>query len=200
MFNGIIEVVGRITSVVPGTGGGALLVFDAGRYATRLKRGDSIAVDGVCLTAVRKSGKNVTVDISAETWTLTNLSSRQARERVNLEMPVTGSTLISGHFVQGHVEGVARVKAWKRIGDDVRISVVLPSHVTEYCVPKGSIAMNGVSLTIASLKGRTVEVALIPYTLQHTNLGDLKPGDAVNIETDMIGRYVVSVMKKTYDK
>jgi riboflavin synthase len=172
----------------------------AGPYAAKLKNGDSLAVDGICLTIVARHGGLVGIDVSAETWRLTNLCERKAGDRVNLELPLTAATLVSGHFVQGHVEGVARVLPWKIKGDDVRLCVRLPKRLLEACVTKGSIAINGVSLTIATLKGSVVNVALIPYTLSHTNLGDLKPGQGVNVETDMIGRYVVSLVKKTYDK
>jgi len=120
--------------------------------------------------------------------------------RVNLELPITAQTLISGHYVQGHVEGLARATQWKCQGKDVRLCLELPADLAQYCVPKGSIALNGVSLTIASMHKKRVEIALIPYTLEHTNLSDLQKGDPVNVETDMIGRYVVSVVKNTYDK
>jgi riboflavin synthase len=107
----------------------------------------------------------------------------------------------SGHFVQGHIDGMATVSGWRRRGrQDVRLTIKLPSTLISYCVRKGSIAINGVSLTIAKLKDGDVEVALIPYTLEHTNLGSLEKGDLVNIETDILGRYVVSALEKAYHK
>jgi riboflavin synthase len=195
MFNGIIESTGKILSIDQNH-----LNLDVASLASKLKLGDSLAVDGVCLTVARRSGKNVALDISPETWNRTNLHTRKNGMRVNLELPITAQTFISGHYVQGHVEGVAQTLDWKNHNKDVRLCVELPSELAEYCVPKGSIALNGVSLTIAAMKKNQVEIALIPYTLEHTNLSDLKKGDLVNVETDMIGRYVVSVVKNTYDK
>jgi len=199
MFNGMIVSTGKILAIKPTGGGGARVNIGAGKLAQRLKPADSIAVDGICLTVTRKTGSSLWIDVSAETWSRTNLSFRKKGCHVNLELSMTASTMLSGHFVQGHVEGLARVAAWKREGDDVRLVLALPAALRQYCVPKGSIAVNGVSLTIAALKGRKVEIALIPYTLRKTNLNDLQPGDAVNIESDIIGRYVVSALKKQYD-
>lgn len=195
MFNGIIEVTGKILSIDKNR-----LVLDVGKLAPKLKLGDSLAVDGICLTVARRNGKNVTLDISPETWARTNLHKRENGKRVNLELPITAQTFISGHYVQGHIEGVAQALDWKNQNKDIRLCVKLPSDLAEYCVPKGSIALNGVSLTIAAMQKNRIEIALIPYTLEHTNLSDLKKGDLVNVETDMIGRYVVSVVKNTYDK
>lgn len=195
MFNGIIESTGKILSIDKNR-----LVLDVGKLAPKLKLGDSLAVDGICLTVARRNGKNVTLDISPETWARTNLHKRENGKRVNLELPITAQTFISGHYVQGHIEGVAQALDWKNQNKDIRLCVKLPFDLAEYCVPKGSIALNGVSLTIAAMQKNRIEIALIPYTLEHTNLSDLKKGDLVNVETDMIGRYVVSVVKNTYDK
>jgi riboflavin synthase len=195
MFNGIIESTGKILSIDKNR-----LVLDVGQLSSKLNLGDSLAVDGICLTVARRNAKNVTLDISPETWARTNLHKRQNGMRVNLELPITAQTFISGHYVQGHIEGVAQALDWKKQNQDVRLCVKLPSDLAEYCIPKGSIALNGVSLTIAAMQKNRIEIALIPYTLEHTNLSDLKKGDLVNVETDMIGRYVVSVVKNTYDK
>jgi riboflavin synthase len=198
MFNGIIEKAGKVKAIHSTGKGGKQLIVDADGIAPRLTKGDSISVDGVCLTVTRKQGRLITLDLSPETLNRTNLGGRQAGDRINLEQSITPSTPISGHFVQGHVEGVGRVKKWIRKGDEARLFVELPSGLVEFCVSKGSIAVNGVSLTIASLRGKTIEIALIPYTLQVTNLGELQEDDAVNIETDMLGRYVVTAVKKAY--
>jgi riboflavin synthase len=198
MFSGIIEATGRVVSF-DSRSKGASLVLRASGLSRKVKSGDSIAVNGVCLTVTKKQGENLSFDVSMETLNKTNLSSFQQGSFANLELPVTAETMLSGHFVQGHVEGVGQVKDWIRNGEDIRLFVNLPADLLPYCVPKGSIALNGVSLTIASQKGRTIGVALIPYTLKHTNLDALKRGDPVNIETDIIGRYVVSALKKTYD-
>ncbi|PWT94323.1 MAG: riboflavin synthase [Acidobacteria bacterium] len=190
MFNGIIEVVGRIESFKNGK-----LLLDGDSLARQTKPGDSIAVDGVCLTVVKRQGRKLQIDVSAETLRRTNLKHRTADDRVNLELPIRGDTFISGHFVQGHVEGVARVGKWKRTQNDVLLRLKLPSDLIPFCIPKGSIAVNGVSLTIAEFRPPNIGIALIPYTLKHTNLGDLKAGEIANIETDMVGRYVVSFLR-----
>jgi len=199
MFTGIIEATGKILSFERNASS-AILNIDSSKLLRPLKKGDSVSIDGVCLTVSRKSAKHIAFDVSAETIRRTNLSRKSAGEFVNLELPMTANTLLSGHLVQGHVEGVGRVRRWHRKQNDVQLFVDLPKNLLIYCVPKGSISINGVSLTIASIKGRTIGIALIPFTLSHTNLNDLIVGDLVNIETDMIGRYVVSVLKKTYDK
>ncbi len=199
MFSGIIEETGKILAIQPTHQGGFRMRIHSGKLARRLKPADSIAVDGICLTVTRKNGSGLSIDVSPETWRKTNLMDKKTGDLVNLELPVTVSTMLSGHFVQGHVEGIARVEAWKREGDDVRLVLRLTPDLVENCVSKGSIAVNGVSLTIAGLKRRKMEIALIPYTLRKTNLERLQPGDHVNIETDIIGRYVVSALKRQYD-
>ena len=199
MFTGIIEATTKILSFHRNSAS-AVLTVDSSKLSRTVKKGDSVAIDGVCLTVSRKSGKQISFDISAETIQRTNLSARATGDFVNLELPMTANTMLSGHFVQGHIEGVGRVSKWECKGNDVRLFINLPKHLLIYCVPKGSISINGVSLTIASMKGRTIGIALIPYTLSHTNLDALRVGDPVNIETDVIGRYVVSVLKKTYDR
>ena len=199
MFSGIIEATGKILALEHRSHG-ARFTLDGGVLSKRLKQGDSVAVNGVCLTVASKVGNKVSFDVSKETLNKTNLSFSKKQQKLNLELPVTAQTMMSGHMVQGHVEGMGKVKKWFRAGEDVRLFVDLPADLLLYCVPKGSITINGVSLTIASMKSQTIEVALIPYTLEHTNLDELQPGNRVNIETDIVGRYVVETLKKTYDK
>ena len=199
MFTGIIEATGKIVRLKQDDRG-ASLILDAGVLATKTRKGDSMSVNGVCLTVINRSARHLTFDISAETWERGNFSTYREKDKLNLELPVTAQTFLSGHLVQGHVDGVGRVNKWIREGLDVRLLVDLPKELLRYCVPKGSIAINGVSLTIASQTHRTIGVALIPYTLKNTNLDSLRKGDLVNVETDIIGRYVVSAMKKAYDK
>jgi riboflavin synthase len=199
MFTGIIEATGKILSF-DRDDANTVLTIDSSKLHRNVKKGDSVAVDGVCLTVSRKSGKRISFDVSSETIQRTNFSRKFIGDFVNLELPVTANTMLSGHFVQGHVEGIGRVRKWHRDPNDVRLFLDLPGDLLIYCVPKGSISINGVSLTIASLRASTIEIALIPYTLRHTNMDALRIGDLVNIETDVIGRYVVSVLKKTYDK
>jgi riboflavin synthase len=199
MFTGIIEATGKILRLKQNNRGASLLL-DAGVLAKRTRKGDSIAVNGVCLTVVHKTGGKLGFDISAETWQRSNFSTYRETDQLNLELPVTAETFLSGHLVQGHVDGVGRVRNWIRKGEDVKLLIDLRGDLLRYCVLKGSIAINGVSLTIASQTNRTIGVALIPYTLKNTNLDSLRKGDVVNIETDIIGRYVVSAVKKAYDK
>ena len=201
MFNGIVQGVGKIVLFARHSGGGARLVIQNATIAKLARPGDSVAVDGVCFTVLSSSGKRMSFDVSPETLHRTNLKSRKNMQaRVNLELSVTAETLLSGHIVQGHVDGVGTVRELQRKAEDVRLRVALPTELMEYCVVKGSIAINGVSLTIAGISGNIVEIALIPYTLDNTNLGNLRKGDSVNIETDILGKYVVSALKKTYDK
>ena len=199
MFTGIVEHQGSISEVQHTRAGGAIVRVDAGNLARKLRKGDSIAVDGVCLTVRSRRASRIEMDLARETVDRTNWKHRKKGDRVNLELPITAHTLMSGHFVQGHVEDIAEVERLVRKGrEDVRLRLILPVNLLPYCAPKGSIALNGVSLTIASLKAKTLEVALIPVTLQKTNLGDLKPGDKVNVETDILGRYIVRALKKDY--
>jgi riboflavin synthase len=201
MFSGIIQGVGKIVAFLSNSGGGATLVIRNSIIAKTARPGDSVAVDGVCFTLLSAKGNRMSFDVSPETLHRTNLKFRKnLPPEVNLELPVTAGTLLSGHIVQGHVDGIGTVQDLLRKGEDVRLRVALPTEFMEYCVAKGSIAINGVSLTIAGISRNVVEIALIPYTLDHTNLGSLRKGDAVNIETDVLGKYVVSALKKTYDK
>jgi riboflavin synthase len=200
MFNGIIQATGKILSIENSARKGRRFIIDAGKLSSQMDEGDSLAVDGICLTVTQRNGNKVSFDVSPETLKRTNLNNRSKGSHVNLELPITATTMISGHFVQGHIEGTGLTTGWKKNGTDVKLKVELPENLIAYCIPKGSIAINGVSLTIAELHKKSIEIALIPYTLQHTNLGDLHRGDLVNIETDMIGRYVVSVVKNTYDR
>jgi riboflavin synthase len=201
MFSGIIESIGTVTSISNSKKGGIQLEIDPGKIGRHLNLGDSIAVDGACLTVAGKVGRRIRLDISEETKQLTTVANYRKNTLVNLELPLKTGAMISGHFVQGHVDGVAKVTARKcKENQDVRLHIKLPSSLARYCIPKGSIAVNGVSLTIAKLKGTEVEVALIPYTLSHTNLAALRPGESVNVETDVLGRYVVSALEKSYHK
>lgn len=200
MFSGIIQAVGKIHTIETLNGGAARLSLQFSKLPCAVKAGDSIAVDGVCFTVTSSKANRLIVDVSPETLKQTNFRNRKAGSPVNLELPVSPQSLFSGHLVQGHVDGCGVVRAWKRKGADVRLRVELTTDLIQFCVPKGSITVNGVSLTIVGMKGNLVEIALIPYTLEHTNLGRLNEGDAVNIEVDVIGKYVVSAVKKSYDR
>lgn len=182
MFTGIVRETGRVVER-----GGASLVVEGGESLAGLERGASVAVDGVCLTAVEISDGKVRFDVGPETLDRTAIGSYRPGRRVNLERPLRAGDEIGGHFVQGHVDGVGHVVTFERNGEFATLRVEVPS--SEFVVEKGSIALNGVSLTVVSVEGDLVEVMLIPETLDQTNLGDVRPGDAVNVEYDVLAKY-----------
>lgn len=193
MFSGIIEEMGTLSR----RRGREIVVRRSGK---RARNGDSIAVNGVCLTVTKIAGTgrahDVFFDLSPETLEKTTLSSLSLGAPVNLEPALGVGQALGGHIVQGHVDGVGRVARILAQGDMRTIWFEAPAAVAPYLVPKGSVAVDGVSLTSAVLKGRRFAVALIPYTLRHTTLGRLKVGDPVNLEADVIGKYVVKYLKR----
>jgi len=215
MFTGIIEHVGRIDSLEKITGGARLRV-DSGPLAASLAVSASIAVNGCCLTVVALDGEIFAADLSAETLRCTSLGEMKPGARVNLERPLTAGKELGGHFVQGHVDGVGRVTRLAPAGPGCTYSpaennghwwlgVRVPAEIERYVVMKGSIAIDGISLTVARLDdglrregggtirpgqgGCTIEAAIIPFTYSHTNLQSLAPGDAVNLEVDILAKY-----------
>lgn len=194
MFTGIVTEVGVISEARK-QGGGFGIRIEAPRTARGLPRGGSVAVDGVCLTAVSVWRTGFALQVVPETVRRSTLKAPRKGQRVNLERPVRASDEIGGHFVQGHVDAEARVARLRRLGKDVVLTLKLPDSLRLLAVEKGSIAINGVSLTVASVKGTLVSVALIPHTLAETNLGDLGPGDTVNVETDILGKYVMRILE-----
>lgn len=195
MFTGIIENLGTVKSI-SGTDVGRHLEVEVGPLAGELDMGDSLAVNGVCLTVVKKSGDTVGVDVVLETLRRTSLGGLLAGDRVNLEMPLSASGRFDGHIVQGHVDGIAAVTAITEEGDGRRLTFDLNPRVRRYVVEKGSITIDGVSLTVAALTERGFEVALIPHTLATTNLGLRQPGDQVNLEFDVVGKYVERMLEQ----
>jgi riboflavin synthase len=189
MFTGIIEEAGRVTSAV--RRGELLVVRIAAALAGELPLGGSVAVNGCCLTAVEVSAEGFTCELTPETLARTRFDER-LREgvRVNLERPLRADGRFDGHIVQGHVDGVGRVVELRRLGASAELRVAAPAELERYLVLKGSVAVDGVSLTVAGLAGSVFGVALIPYTLERTNLGDAGPGDHVNLEADLIAKYV----------
>ncbi len=177
MFTGIVEEIGFIRSF-----DGKTLVIECSKVLENTKLGDSIAVDGCCQTVVSIDKNSFCADVSAETAEITTFKYFKKGQRVNLERALTPSTRIGGHIVQGHVDGIA-----KYLGN---MSFEVPEELDKYIVYKGSITVNGISLTVAKIENNIFDVAIIPHTLQNTNLKDLKYGDFVNIETDILGRYV----------
>ncbi len=197
MFTGIIQAVGHIVSVTPLSGADARVVIDAGGLdLVDVALGDSIAANGVCLTVVAldtaQTPPRYSVDVSGETFACT--TGFPAGARVNLEKALRLSDRLGGHLVSGHVDGVGEVLALTRIGESHRFDICAPESLARYLAAKGSIAVNGVSLTVNTVDGRDFSINLIPHTLEHTTLGDLKPGSRVNLEADMLARYADRLM------
>ncbi len=196
MFTGLVQAVGRVHTMEP-QGFGLRLVIDTAGWAHVPTLGDSICVGGVCLTvAVEvKHGQPLAFDVVHETLTKTTLGRLRAGDRVNLEHAVSASTLMGGHFVQGHVDGVGTVTAVQAEGD-WRLSIAAPPALMPMMISKGSVCVEGVSLTLAEVGPAQITIALIPTTLDKTTLGALKPGDGVNLEADMLVKAVVATIQR----
>jgi riboflavin synthase len=189
MFTGLVEGMGNVLAVDPGHGLTRLTLetpFDAAELAL----GESVAVDGVCLTAAALHPGGFAVDAVAETLRLTTLGRLSPGDPVNVERSLRVGDRLGGHLVQGHVDGTAEVLGVTRDGGDVRLQLALPPGLRPYVALKGSIALSGVSLTVAGLEGSAFEVALIPETLARTTLGRVRQGDRVNVEVDLVARYL----------
>jgi riboflavin synthase len=189
VFTGIVREVGRVASVSGGDDGVAL-VLEAPRTARGVEVGGSVSVDGVCLTAERVDGDRLTFHAVPETLRRSSLGRLQAGSRVNVEPALRAGDALGGHYVQGHVDGVGQIRAVEREGEGLRVVVTTPGELLRYCVEKGSIAVEGVSLTVAELDDEGFAVALIPHTLAETTLGELEPGRSVNLEVDVLAKYV----------
>jgi len=189
VFTGIIAHVGTIESLSSGRSGGRITIH-APSVALSLAVSNSIAVNGCCLTIASLDKERFSADLSGETLAKTSFSTLKTGARVNLEQPLTAGKEFGGHFVLGHVDGVGHVAHLNPEGDNWWFGVQVPEDFARYIVPKGSITIDGISLTVARWHKGIVEVAVIPYTYEHTNLRDRKPGDAVNLEGDVLGKYV----------
>jgi riboflavin synthase len=189
MFTGIIEGLGTISSVRPSAQGSRLAV-EAGFDLTGTKIGDSIAVNGACLTVVTLAGKRFEADVSPETIAKTTFSRVKIGERVNLERALLLSSRVDGHLVSGHVDAAGVLTRREAAGNATLVSIEVPPHAARYIIPKGSVAVDGISLTINQCDERSFEVSIIPHTGRISTIGFKKVGDRVNIETDMIGKYV----------
>ena len=196
MFTGIIEEVGRVTSITNQNDNRRLTVA-ASHLVQELKKGDSIAVSGVCLTAVEITPKSFAADLAEETWNRTSFSRIKPGAIVNLELPMRADGRFGGHIVQGHVDGTGKFLALDEIpdADNYWLRIELPSALTRYVVNKGSLSIEGISLTVAKVEGTQVTAAIIPHTTEMTNLKSLKPGDPVNLEVDLIAKYVEKMMR-----
>jgi riboflavin synthase len=194
MFTGIIETIGeivRITKSPPGTS--RLEVFTT--LASQLQIGDSLANNGVCLTVVAKKPGAVEFDLLAETAARTNLSELKVGSLINLERPMLAAGRFDGHIVQGHVDATAIIVAIEGLGQDHRIEIALPDGFQRYIVFKGSVAVNGISLTVAEVRERSFLVWIIPHTWDRTNLPFLTPGSCVNLEFDVVAKYVERMLQ-----
>ncbi|HVA94962.1 MAG TPA: riboflavin synthase [Candidatus Dormibacteraeota bacterium] len=194
MFTGLVEHVGTIESFERNQGGARIRV-NAGPLTDGLAKSGSIAVNGCCLTAVDISGKFFAADLSGETLRRTSLGEMKPGARVNLERPLTAMKELGGHFVQGHVDGVGRVARLETEGANWWFGVRVPEDLARYVAMKGSIALDGISLTVAGWRDAVVETAIIPFTYEHTNLSSLKLGDPVNIECDVLAKYVERMLE-----
>lgn len=196
MFTGIIHHIGLFKEYRLGK---QEMALEAPESFARLERGESLAVNGVCLSLVRKEKNALFFDLSKETLSRTNLGSLRRGDKLNLELSLTLSSPLSGHLVTGHIDSTGKVLSICKRNSGKRMSISFPRDLKPYFIPKGSVAVNGVSLTIAELKSSSLEVELIPITLDQSNLGHLKPGDKVNIECDIIGKYVYNWIPKEKD-
>jgi riboflavin synthase len=197
MFTGIIVASGRVASLTEKDGDLELLIDAAGLDVARIAVGDSVSVQGVCLTVTRMEGTRFHADVSRETMEKTTLGKRGAGSRVNLEPSLRAGDALGGHWVSGHVDAVGKLKALVQDARSWRMEFELPVSLMRFVAPKGSICVDGVSLTVNQVHGRRFDVNIIPHTLNVTTLGELKIDDGVNIEIDVIARYLERLMTKT---
>jgi riboflavin synthase len=196
MFTGIVEEIGRISRIDVRDENRRVQV-SAPRVTSVLKTGDSVSVSGVCLTARDIAKGSFHADLAPETWQRTSFSRLKVGALVNLELPMRASGRFDGHIVQGHVDGVGQLLRFEQIADSENwwLTIQLAAELEKYVVHKGSIAIEGISLTVASLKDRDCTVAIIPHTVESTNLKSLRAGDPVNLEVDVVAKYVEKMMR-----
>ena len=193
MFNGLIEGLGEVTELAPIPEGLRLGIRTP--VACELALGESIAVNGVCLTVIRADEASFSAEVSPETRRVTNLGGLRLRDSVNLERSMRADTRVGGHFVQGHVDGTGRIEGIRHEAEFHWISVSFPAELSPYLVRKGSIAVDGISLTVAGLRDTGFDVQIVPFTWDHTTLGRAQVGTVVNLECDIIGKYVVRALE-----
>jgi riboflavin synthase len=193
MFTGIVEAVGTLAEV-KGTGGGFRVRIDT-PLSGEMKLGDSLAVNGVCLTVILIDGQHVLADVGPETARVTTLGGLQRGQEVNLERPMRGDGRLDGHFVLGHVDGVGVIEEIRAEGESCWLTIGFPPALAPFFIRKGSVAVDGISLTVAGLGERQFDVMVVPYTWASTTLKSLRKGDKVNLECDMIGKYVIRAME-----
>jgi riboflavin synthase len=193
MFTGIIEGLGAISAIRP-AGQGRRMTVEADFDLNQTKIGDSICVSGACLTAVKIDGRHFEVDISPETLQMTTFGQAKAGQRVNIERALKLSDRIDGHLVSGHIDGVGSIRQRETRGNAIIVTIEVPESLTRYMINKGSVAVDGTSLTINTCAAGSFSVSIIPHTAKLTTIGFKNKGDLVNIETDMLGKYVEKFM------
>jgi riboflavin synthase len=198
MFTGIIEGLGTITAIRP-SGEGRRIAIQSDFALTSTKIGDSLAVSGACLTAVTLSGARFEVDVSPETIKKTTLKNAKPGDRVNIERALSLSGRLDGHLVSGHIDGTGQIRHINKKSNAILIGFSVPEALARYMIPKGSVAVDGISLTINACDQNSFEVSIIPHTAEITTIGLKKIGDHVNIETDMIGKYVEKFLSNRQD-
>ena len=196
MFTGLIEEVGSVIAVGITSKGGNQLKIAAPRIAKKMRRGDSVAVNGCCLTLSSHSDDELAFDLLEETIARTNLKNLQREQSVNLECALATKERFGGHFVQGHVDCVSPIIAFQKSGADFRLEIELPAEFAHYVACKGSIAVNGISLTVAEILPKSFVVWIIPYTKRHTNLDLAQAGDLMNLEFDILAKYVERMLSR----
>lgn len=197
MFTGLVEEVGTISSIIA-SGENHRITIHAPNTARELKEGNSVAVSGVCLTALNITPDSFSADLAKETWMRTSLSRVIQGAQVNLELPLKVDGRMGGHIVQGHVDGTGKFLGLEPIpkANDFWLHIDVPEDLEKYLVFKGSIAVEGISLTVAKLEDLRLTIAIIPHTIKMTNLQSLKPGDPVNLETDIVAKYLEKWTKR----
>jgi len=190
MFTGIIQAIGTVSAIEPRGGDVRLRIHTGKLDLSDVQLGDSIAVNGVCLTAVELPGDGFWADVSQETLEKTSLANIQVRQRVNLEKALTPSTRLGGHLVSGHVDGLGEIVARKPAARSVQFSIRCPDELARYIAQKGSICVDGTSLTVNAISGAVFELNIVPHTLQETIMEEYQPGRLVNLEVDLIARYL----------
>ena len=199
MFTGLILELGEITSINRKSGG-AVLSLKSNEIASAAKLGDSIAVNGVCLTVVKSGRKELSFDLSDETLRSTNIGSLNKGDAVNLEPSLSPDSKIGGHFVTGHVDTVGKIRSRVQSGDMLKFEIEAPSKVTDFLVEKGSVAVDGISLTVVDILKDSFTLVIIPHTAKLTTLGFKGAGDTVNIEVDILGKYVAKFLQRRENK
>jgi len=189
MFTGLIETVGQVSGITSVPSGFRLRVRTS--ISAELALGESVAVNGVCLTVTAVEGDEWQADVGPETARVTTIGSLETGQVVNLERPLRAGDRLGGHFVQGHVDAVGTIEGVRHDGEAHWLSISFPTALAPLLIPKGSVALDGISLTVAAIRERQFDVMIIPFTWTHTNLSSLRVTDRVNLECDMLGKYVV---------